>query len=193
MRKSKRKNSTKINWKDVVLHVLMGLLPAYGVWVLKWNIFTIVFLFSFETIVIGLFHFLKLKLSPQKDGSHTFFLLHYGIFVFVQSILLTVFFWPGKRWDGMDFLHGAGYVVLFNSIGFVKEYFESARFQDKNYSINIMEPYARIFTQQFFIIIGGIFVLGSEDKNENIMVVLFVLFKIIFELVWVIKPPLSKK
>lgn len=187
----KGKSINKPQWSDLIIHIGMGILPALGVLFLQWNVYTIIFLFGFETIVIGLFHFLKMNACGEKHGDQYFFLLHYGIFVFVQSILMTVFFWPGEFWDGSAFLKGATYSVLFIGSDFFKNLVPENRYKKLNASSIMMEPYARIFTQQFFIIICGIFTLGQPEKNETLIITLFVFFKLLFELAWVFLKPKS--
>jgi hypothetical protein len=164
----------------------MGLMPAIGVLFLHWNVYTVIFLFGWETFVIGVFHFFKMNACGEKNGDQYFFLLHYGIFVFVQSILLTVFFWPGEQWDGKAFLSGAVYSILFVGSDFLKNLLQGDGYKKLKASSIMFEPYARIFTQQFFIIICGVFTIGQTEKNETLIITLFVLFKLIFEVVWMV-------
>ena len=182
-------NRKPLQWQDIVIHIGMGLMPAIGVFFLHWNVYTIIFLFGWETFVIGVFHFFKMNACGEKNGEQYFFLLHYGIFVFVQSILMTVFFWPGEYWDGKAFLSGVIYSVLFIGGDFLKNRFQGDGYKKTNASSIMFEPYVRIFIQQFFIIICGIFTLGRPEKNETLMITLFVLFKLIFEMIWLVKKP----
>jgi hypothetical protein len=177
------------SWQDILIHIGMGLMPAIGVLFLDWNIYTVIFLFGWETFVIGIFHFFKMNACGEKHGDQYFFLLHYGIFVFVQSILMIIFFWPGEQWDSQAFLSGAVYSILFVGSDFLKNILQGDGYKKTSASAIMFEPYPRIFTQQFFIIICGIFTLGMPEKNETLMITLFVLFKLIFEIVWLVKKP----
>jgi hypothetical protein len=93
----------KLNSADWIL-ILANLLPAYGVLFNGWNNRQVFFVYCLETVIIGLFTFIKLIIATafrktdwwynheSKKLVHgsffiLFFLLHYGLFVIVQLTL----------------------------------------------------------------------------------------------------------
>ncbi len=147
--------------------------------------FAIVIAYFFETIVIGLIHVVKLYLtvrygrpsSPQSKGMDgygiiPFFMVHYGLFVGVQSIFVITFFAPSMFEDVSpsnivenygDTLLTSGMLVVLASIIFTNlAYFYTNFLNPKRYEAYapdeiFMKPYLRIFIQQFVVILAGFF------------------------------------
>ena len=95
--KLSRKRLTQSDW----LLIIANLLPVYGVWFLNWQAWEVFAVYSFETILVGIFTILKLIISSVASSAENgftsvpkrwvgsifiilFFILHYGIFVSVQ-------------------------------------------------------------------------------------------------------------
>lgn len=81
--------------------IMANLVPVYGVWFLGWSAQEVFLVYCFESIIVGLFTFLKLGITgsiKKKDtweskggkiqmyfiGFMLFFLVHYGMFVAIQ-------------------------------------------------------------------------------------------------------------
>ena len=113
-----RINLPVLKWSDprlgmrVILGVLLlaNLVPVFGVLVLHWEIFPLMFLFWSENVIIGFFNVLKmLAADPESPGSWAgklfiipFFCVHYGMFTFIHGIFVIALFGGGMG-------HGAGF------------------------------------------------------------------------------------
>ncbi len=146
---------------------------------------TVVFAYFFETIIIGVFHILKLWLiiamgNANKENGNTakgfslipFFIFHYGMFVVVQSIFAFTFFEiavPGIS-SGFNLIHNYG--VLLNEKGmgivlasifftnltyFYNNFLANKKFREYSANEIFFKPYIRIFIQQFAVLFSGFF------------------------------------
>lgn len=198
----------KLREGDLFL-ILANLLPVYGVWFEHWSAKEVFLVYCLETIIIGFFTLVKLGIATavrktdwwENNGSRTrmsglffmlFFLLHYGLFVGIQT---TIFFnvasiekngGPSNilqllnhptRYLGtegwlllMAFIFGYGYE---NLIGFILH----NEYRNKSFGRIMMEPYMRIFVQQFTVILGSFVLMFGAEK---VFILLFALAKIFF-------------
>lgn len=185
-----KRKLTEADWFLIVAN----LLPVYGVWFDDWNAKEIFLVYCLETIIIGFYTLVKLGIAStvrnndwwENNGSKTsisglflmlFFLLHYALFVAVQSyIFLGVVSLHGEQPTDIlqllvhlnQYLGKESWLVL---SGFLFAYgYESLmqfiwnnEFRIKSMSRIMFEPYLRIFVQQSTVIIGLFFlVLGAE-------------------------------
>jgi hypothetical protein len=189
--------------------IIANLLPVYGVWFEDWNAKEVFFVYCLETIIIGFFTLVKLgaatairKRDWWENGSSKtllhglffmcFFLLHYGLFVGVQTSLFfgvlsmhavsgpssfSDFITHPTKYLGSEgwlllsaFVFGYGYE---NLIGFIlnKEY------KTKSFGRIMFEPYMRIFVQQFTVLLGSFALLFGADA---IFIFIFAAAKIFF-------------
>jgi hypothetical protein len=176
--------------------IIANLLPVYGVWFEGWNAKEVFLVYCLETIIIGLFTLVKLGVATavrkrdwwENNGAKTmmsglffmlFFLVHYGLFVGVQtsiffsvisihendgpSNILEFFFHPTKYlgpegWLLLSaFVFGYGYE---NLIGFIL----NNEYRTKSLMRIMFEPYMRIFVQQFTVILGSFILIFKADE-----------------------------
>lgn len=150
----------------------------------KANPMAIVFAYVFETIIIGIIHAVKLfyiirnnkKPGKTEDkifnfASIFFFLIHYGFFVAIQSLILyTAFAINDDRFSTSLSLNN--FKVIFNLEGFyvvatsivlthlAEFYFnfiKNKKYFNQNLESYFIKPYLRIFVQQFLAIIPFLF------------------------------------
>ncbi|CAM3279768.1 DUF6498-containing protein [Aequorivita lipolytica] len=146
---------------------------------------TIVFAYFFETIIIGIFHILKLWLVITKGSSNKqngkrsksfglipFFIFHYGMFVLVQSIFVFSFFEssvPGIS-NGFNIIHNFGILLNEKGMGviltsifftnlayFYNNFLANEKFREYAADEIFFRPYVRIFIQQFVVVFAGFF------------------------------------
>lgn len=88
---------------DDYLLIVVNLIPLFGVWFYNWDARHVFLVYCMETVIIGLINVIKMACVTlfvrkadvwENKGSSTmqsgwffiiFFILHYGIFVFVQT------------------------------------------------------------------------------------------------------------
>lgn len=143
----------------------------------------IVFAYVFETIIIGLVHVVKLfyifkNNKPGKRESKVgnfllipFFIIHYGIFVAIQSIFLyTAFAINDERFSTslsfsnfVQIFHLEGFKLVVLSIlathiaSFYFSFLKVKKYNQQHLGAYMVKPYLRIFLQQFLAIIPFFF------------------------------------
>jgi hypothetical protein len=173
----------------------------------KWDALSVFVMYIIETIIIGIFHIFKMigitainqsgkykiKDAPGFSGlifRIVFFTFHFGIFVFVQTTLVL------PKDSGHLFLtittlgnyvSGKEIWFLFFLIGLnlwatIRYLFIDDDFEGKDFAAIFMEPYPRIFVQQFVVILGSFFLVFKGASI--IFLFIFILTKTFFE--WVV-------
>lgn len=192
--------------------ILINLLPVYGVWFERWNAKEVFLVYCLETIIIGFFTLTKLGVATairkkdwwENNGSKTiqsglffmlFFLVHYGLFVAVQtsiffgvvsmhddsgpSNILELVLNPNKYLDSEGwlmlwaFVFGYGYENLMHFI-------MNNDYRTKSFARIMFEPYMRIFVQQFTVILGSFVLMFNAGK---IFILIFATVKIFFTVI----------
>ena len=203
MRKLKR----KLTLADYLL-IIVNLVPVYGVWFEGWNAAQVFLVYCMETVIIGLFTVIKLAcitlfIRPRDEWQSgtmpvmasglffiLFFIVHYGIFVFVQTqIFFSV---SGLVKDSSTFgiyrqipeaLGHEGrllliifvlYYTLQNLLGF----FLSGEYKTASMMKIMFQPYGRIIVQQFVVIIGSMILAFGGGK---VFILILALVKIYAE------------
>ena len=199
-----KRKLTEVDW----FLIIANLLPVYGVWFLGWNPKEVFLVYCLETIIIGFFTLIKLGIVTiirkrdwwESNGSKRmasgvffilFFLLHYGLFVVVQTSLflgvtsihdnsnptITQLLFHPVRYLGENarimlafFFFGYGYE---NLTGFIL----NNEYRTKSFARIMFEPYLRIFIQQFTVLLGGFVLVFGGGK---VFILLFALIKIFF-------------
>ncbi len=156
----------------------------------------VVILYALETIVIGLFHVLKLLLLSLSAGLRkekllgifymVFFTFHYGIFVFVQTTFFFVFLSMGDPRITADLgfgnfatvLHFQGvqnglvFLTISYSFKFWFGFYRSQYYKTIDIQSYFFQPYLRIFIQQFVAILPGFFIVfGKADVAAAILLI----------------------
>ena len=146
---------------------------------------TILFAYFLETIIIGVFNCFKMYASYKHNDTTAkiwqlipFFIFHYSFFIAVQSVFLFAIFSFGKHslvkepfsiienYNTVIHLDGMLIVIgLFTITQFLKYLFDFSMMKKYNeYKVNevMFKPYARIFIQQFTVILAGFFIAFSN-------------------------------
>lgn len=162
--------------------IISNLVPAIGVLYFSWDLLTILFLYWFESAVIGVFNAKKMiiidKASLKNEVS--FFLIHYGLFMLVHFIFLIVFFVVLPTQKTVD---PTGILTLLKNVAFGTIFFTISHWvsfhydflQSDNSSIPIhtvmFEPYPRILVMHITVIIGA-FIIMTTGINKYAIIVL---------------------
>ncbi|WP_147448378.1 DUF6498-containing protein [Dokdonia sinensis] len=165
---------------------------------------TVVFGYFLETIVIGILNVVKMYIvvsyspthlrSTRKDkggiAAIPFFIIHYGAFVAIQSILGFSLFevaGDGVITDSLDILGNYQKVLQFNGMGwvlgsiiagnlgyFLNNFLSKGKYKDYTVADLMITPYVRIFVQQFVVILSGFFmIVFSSGFAAGVLLVLF--------------------
>ena len=165
--------------------LLANLVPVFGVLVLHWEIFPLMFLFWSENVIIGLINVLKmLTACPDSPGSWAgklfmipFFCVHYGMFTFVHGVFVIALFggglnhgtgFPGPEtfWRIMQENH-LGWAVLglaiSRGISFATNYIGNGEYQRASLPQLMAQPYGRIVVMHLAILGGGFLMLALHS------------------------------
>jgi len=202
--------SKQLTFSDIIL-ILVNLWPVWGVWFNGWQASEVFLVYCMESVIVGLFNIIKMLTTTlvkkrdvwENNGVKSmqsgflfifFFIVHYGLFVFVQvSMFLAV-----SNFKNGDFKPSGFFNLLFHfpqympqyalwllfgftvSYGFqvIKDFILSGTYRTADMGKLMFSPYARIFIQQFAVILGSMFLLFGAGK---IFILIFALIKIFFE------------
>ena len=198
----------KLTNPDLIL-IAANIVPIIGAWFFGWDPKQIFMVYALETVIIGIFTLLKMGvvtvvrktdtwynegIKIQKSGIFfmLFFLVHYGMFVAIQTGMFIQasgigkdfhigffnFFLHWPRYLGEDaYYMMAGFII---SYGFAMywNFMRSRQFRTITLPLLMFQPYIRIFIQQFTVILGSMFLAFGAGK---VFIVIFAAAKIIFE------------
>jgi hypothetical protein len=189
--------------------IAANLLPVAGTWFLGWSPVQVFIAYCLETVIIGLFNLLKMGVVTAirktdlwyNNGNVSrvsgvffmlFFLVHYGMFVCIQTGLFvevsgiakagnTSFFdfffhWPSYVGPDAWYIL-AGFAICY-AFQFFRYFIGSGEYRTIPLMKLMFQPYLRIFIQQFTVIGGSIFLSFGAGK---IFILIFALVKICFE------------
>lgn len=157
-----------------------------------------VIVYALETIVIGIFHAIKMLTitffsdSMKNDkgkgvGLTLFFLVHYGFFVFIQTTFFFVFLSMGddRISDSLgvsNFLNVLQFegvqialvlMIISHAFKFWFNFYKNKRYQEVELALYMFQPYVRIIIQQFVAIIPGFFIiLGNGGYAVAVVLIL---------------------
>jgi len=189
--------------------IAANLVPVAGVLIWDWSPKEVFMVYALETVIVGLFTLLKMGIVTAVRKTDTwyngpsrtqqsglffmlFFLVHYGMFVAIQTALFIQVSGIGKEYHlgffGF-FLHwpqlfgqDAWYMLagFFISYGFSMywNFIRTRQYRTISMMVLMFQPYGRIFIQQVTVILGSIFLSFGAGK---IFILIFAAVKIFFE------------
>ncbi len=189
--------------------IAANLLPVIGVFVWDWSPVEVFMVYALETVIVGLFTLLKMGIAGTVQGPGNwysagkstkqpviffmlFFLVHYGMFVAIQTGLFVRVSGIGSKYDigFFDFfIHWPRYLgpdAWYMLIGFIISYgfsliwdfLRPGKYKTTPIMMLMFQPYGRIFIQQFTVIFGSMFLSLGAGK---IFIIIFAAVKIFFE------------
>ncbi|MCC7400024.1 MAG: hypothetical protein IT214_00910 [Chitinophagaceae bacterium] len=198
----------KLKRSDLFL-IAANLLPVIGVWYFNWNPAEVFMVYALETIIIGFFTLIKMGIVTlvrktdiwYNKGSTQlvsglffmlFFMVHYGMFVAIQTGMFITISGIGKEFHlGFFefFLHWPSYFkgdLLYMLLGFFISYgfnlywnfIRPGIYRNVPMMLLMFQPYERIFVQQFIVILGSMFLTFGAGK---IFILIFAAVKIFVE------------
>ncbi|MBS1622073.1 MAG: hypothetical protein JST10_12100 [Bacteroidetes bacterium] len=199
----------KLKRTDILI-IAANLLPVIGVWFFGWSPEEVFMSYALETIIVGFFTVLKMGIATlfrktdtwyNKGSSQKvsglffilFFMVHYGMFVALQTGLFLGVSGIGKEenigffgillhWPKYFTSGNLSYMLLgfFISYGFDMfwNFIRPGLYKTAPMMLLMFQPYGRIFIQQFTVILGSIFLSFGAGK---IFILVFALIKMGFE------------
>jgi len=197
-------------WLSSAALVLSNLVPLAGALFLGWNVFSIMFIFWLENVVIGLFNVLRMATVPaqgtfdqvRKFFFIPFFVIHYGIFTLVHGIFVFALFCPEAMREDVTGQGAPGAFLFFwsvisrylpsgaflafaclmasHGISFFANYLGAGERHRTDLDQLMMSPYGRIVLLHITIVASGFLVIGLGVGQLGVAVL--VLLKIAMDL-----------
>lgn len=188
---------------SVLVLVLANTIPLWGVLLLGWEAFPILFLFWAEGVVIGAFHVLKMLAARPTEWGHwvmkvflvPFFFVHYGMFAAGHVTFLIQMFGGDATADlgfppdpavligiiDRDHLTWplAAFVVS-HGVSFFINYLGKGEFRRMVPVVMMMTPYARVMVMHLTLFAGGLLMMRAGDPAGGL--VALVILKTILDL-----------
>lgn len=165
--------------------------------ILHWSIFTLLWGYWLQSIIIGLFTVVKLLMSGYRDKqkgnflavikNSIFFTCHYGFFHIVYLVFL--FFISTNKSSGFYFgkpdLIGIIFIGLLFFINHLYSFLKNYIWEKKSFGFStkdiFLEPYKRIFPMHLTIIAAGFF-SALVPSAETPLIIMFLMLKTLADL-----------
>jgi hypothetical protein len=165
---------------SVITLILVNLIPIFGVLFMGWQVFSILFLFWTENVIIGATNVIKMALAAPDDKFSQaskifmipFFCVHYGIFTLVHGVFIIVLF--GGFYGPFDdvaslpeawrviFTPDLGWAVLAlaasHVVSLITNYIGKGEYKKSSLGLLMGQPYGRVVILHLTIIFGGFLV-----------------------------------
>lgn len=182
-----------------------ALLMLVGLFALNWSAASILTAYFFETIIIGLIHIVKLLTvlwvgraqrehpAPQQAAVFNsifgvlFFMVHYFLFVFVQSVFMFSFLEQalpgvnnafnvvgnyGHLLQQPDTQQAVALILVTNIVLALRNFFLPQKYHTYRMAYLFFQPYLRIVIQQVVVLLAGFFILLNAATAAAILLVL---------------------
>jgi hypothetical protein len=181
-----------LNLSTIIL-IIANLFPIFGVLYLGWSLPNILYLYWAESAIIGFFNILKMATAqggePPKNKLFftCFFMIHYGLFMVVHFVFLTIILLKAFEAQGLNIglLSSIrwGLILLFLSYSssFLANYIGKGEYKSASEKVLLLQPYGRIVVMHLTILLGTAIIWLSGPSI--VLLVLLVLFKMIADLV----------
>jgi len=193
-----------IDWRQpsVIALVLANLVPVFGVLVLHWQVFPLMFLFWSENVIVGVFNVLKMLINQPRSISSwigkliviPFFCFHYGLGLFVHGAFVVGMFGGGlRRTHGFPGVEDYWNIAVENGlvwaflgltvsrgVSFVTNYIGLREYERVDLGQLLFQPYARVMVLHFAILIGAFLVVALHSPTPAL--VLLIVLKIAVDL-----------
>ncbi len=184
-----------LTYPSIFILILANSVPILGIIFFKWDVFSILFLYWLETIVLGFFNILKMLAIGKEKALPLiiFFIIHYLIFNGAHLMFLVAVFAPKNILSNLWFLNLdlifnylktviIALIPLFISHGFSLffNFLEPKEFLKISIVKQMFTPYKRVIIMHFIVIFTSIPVILFK---ENIIAIIFlVILKVFFDI-----------
>lgn len=170
----------------IIILIASNSIPLAGVIWNDWSASTIILLYWFESAVIGYFTVQKIrtaeKLGKQEFGGianqmnnflSSFFMMHYGIFMFVHLIFLLIFFLrPSLNFGGL--LLSAGTMIFSHWMSYQQNFIQNKEYLGKSANNYFWSPYPRIIAMHLAVILGAMFMASNGQSVATLSIIIVI-------------------
>ena len=184
-----------LTYPSILLLILVNSMPILGILFFSWDVFSLLFLYWLETIVIGFFNVLKILAINKRKGLFLsiFFIIHYSFFNWVHLLfIVSAFAIKGSLSDpwflNLDLIFNylktviLALIPLFISHGFsfFSNFLKKKEYLNTNIIKQMKAPYKRVVIMQLVIVFSSFLIILF--KQNIIAIILLVLLKVFFDI-----------
>ena len=199
------------DWRrpSVIALLLANLTPVLGLLLFHWDLFSIMFLFWSENVIIGVLNALKMLLANPKSPLSwagklfyiPFFCVHYGGFTLIHGFFVIALFGHGIKIHAS--LESAGVpfqlvrelwrIALENSLlwgifslaasrtfSFYRNYLANGEYENAQVDNLMAQPYGRVMVMHLTLLGGGALLLALNSPLAGLL--MLVLLKTLLDL-----------
>lgn len=162
--------------------ILANLVPILGVFLLDWDLFSILFFYWLESAVVGVYNIARMAMAKAEGhrlSGIIFFTVHYSGFMGGHIAFIFALFWPATvRFSTV--LLGVLALAVSHGVSFVVNFIGQREYERVSLSEQMVAPYGRIVVMHITIMLSAF--LLSLLGSPRITLVLLVLLKIAIDL-----------
>jgi len=175
--------------------ITANLVPILGIFLLDWDLFSILFFYWLESAVVGIYNILRMAMAnpdtKDESGKITttrkshkisgiiFFLIHYSAFMVGHGFFIFELFSPVEV-KMTTVVLGIVSLSISHGISFVINFIGHKEYKKISLSEQMIAPYKRIMVMQITIIICGF--LLTLISSPQITLILLILLKIVIDI-----------
>lgn len=174
---------------QLLLPVVANILPILGVIFWGWKPLDAFIIYALETLIIGIMTVIKLLITaihqsrdvPENTNKKgiiaglfmiVFFIFHFGMFAAIQTSIFTsvsgltkgtqgplYFFLNWYKFVTPETVYALYMFIVSYAVTYLVPFMYHQEYKSQGMAQQMMEPYGRIFVQQFTVIIGSIFLM----------------------------------
>ncbi|HOX54836.1 MAG: DUF6498-containing protein [Candidatus Omnitrophica bacterium] len=185
---------------SVIFLIAVNLFPFFGVFFLGWTVFSIIFLYWFENVIVGVFNVARMIFVAAKEPKEhlaklfiiPFFCVHYGMFTAVHGVFVFFLFgMPVFKGQAPNFDlvmatiknqrlgEAALFIFLGHAFSFFWNYLLKGEYRRSNLGLLLFSPYQRIVLLHVSILFGGFLLMALGSPIVGLC--LFIFLKIIMD------------
>lgn len=166
--------------------VTANLIPVVGIFLLDWDLFSILFFYWLESAVVGVYNIPRMAMADPETNesartsgkSHKlsgiiFYLIHYSAFMVGHGFFIFELFSPVQVKVSIVVL-GVASLAVSHGISFAVNFIGKKEYKKVTLSEQMIAPYKRIMVMQITIIVCG-FLLNLIDSPQFALVFLILL------------------
>ena len=168
--------------------------PLFGVLFLGWSAAPILGLYWLETLIIGGFTVLRIVtcrgggVGPSKFFVVPFFCVHFGLFMFVHGVFLTLLIGigiamsasPVEMLEGLAeelFAYGGAWIaigalVVSHGISYFTNFLGRGEYLEKHPAQLMMAPYGRVVVMHLTVLFGGILTVAFGQMTVLLLLLI---------------------
>jgi len=183
----------QFNKKPIYYLVAANLIPLVGILFFDWSLFSVMFLYWLENVVIGFYNVLKMAKATGTEGNTvlvngrpkhgkgpviSFFIMHFGIFTLVHGVFVFILF-GSADFSLIGLLIAFLSLIISHGISYKTNFLDSKEYLKTSAGKLMAVPYGRVMVMHFIVVLSGFFVQGNSEGMVGVVAV--ILLKIILD------------